>query len=57
MSCEKATVIPVVVGALGVIWELFERYIKTLDVKIIMEIIQKAVILGTAMLLRKVSSL
>ena len=54
---NKVTVIPVVVGALGVISDMFERHIKKLDVKIAMEIIQKAALLGTAMLLRKVLSL
>ena len=54
---NKVTVIPVVVGALGVISDMFARHIKKLDVKIAMEIIQKAALLGTAMLLRKVLSL
>ena len=54
---NKVTVIPVVVGALGVMSDMFERHIKKLDVKIAMEIIQKAALLGTAMLLRKVLSL
>ena len=51
---SKVTVIRVVVGALGVISDMFERYIKKLDAKIAMEIIQKAALLGRAMLLRKV---
>ena len=54
---SNVTVIPVVVGALGVISDKFERYIKKLDVKIAMEVIQKTALLGTAMLLRKVLSL
>ena len=54
---NKVTVIPVVVGALGAISDMFERHIKKLDVKIAMEIIQKAALLGTAILLRKVLSL
>ena len=54
---NKVTVISVVVGALGVISDMFERYIKKLDVKIAMEVIQKAALLRTAMLLRKVLSL
>ena len=45
---NKVTVIPVVVGALGVISDIFERYSKKLDVKIAVEMIQKAAILGTA---------
>ena len=41
----------VVVGALGVISDKFEKYIEKLDVNIEMEIIQKTALLGTARLL------
>ena len=54
---NNVTAIPDVVGALGVISDKFEGYIKKLDAKIAMEIIQKTALLGTAMLLRKISSL
>ena len=54
---NKVTVIPVVIGALGVISNKFERYMEKLDVKIAMEIIQKTALLGTARILRKVLSL
>ena len=54
---NKVTVRPVMVGELGVISDMFERCIKKLDVKIAMEIIQKAALLATAILLRKVLSL
>ena len=54
---NKVTVIAVVIGALGVISDKFERYMKKLDVKIAMEIIQKTALLGTARILRKVLSL
>ena len=54
---NKVTVIPVVIGALGVISDKFERYMEKLDVKIAMEIIQKTALLGTARILRKVLSL
>ena len=47
---NKVKVIPVVVGGLGVISDMFERYIKKLDAKIAMEIIQKSALLGTAIL-------
>ena len=33
----KVTVIPVVIGGLGVFSDMFERYIEKLDVKIAME--------------------
>ena len=54
---NKITVIPVVVGALGVISDMFEKNSKKLCVKIAMGIIQKTALLGTAMLLQKVLSL
>ena len=43
--------LPAAVGALGVISDKFESYMEKLDVKIVMEIIQKMALLGTAMLL------
>ena len=49
--------IPVVIGALGVISDKFERYMEKIDVKIAMAIIQKTALLGTARILRKVLSL
>ena len=51
---NRVTLIPIVAGALGVVSGMFQSYIKKFDVKIAMEIIQKAALLGTAMLLRKV---
>ena len=54
---NKVTVIPVVIGALGVISDKSERYMEKLAVKIAMEIIQKTAVLGTARILRKVLSL
>ena len=54
---NKVTVIPVVIGALGVISDKFERHTEKLDVKIAMEIIQKTALLATARILRKGLSL
>ena len=54
---NNAKVIPVVVGALGVISDKFKRYIKKLDVKIAMKVIQETALLGIAMLLPKALSL
>ena len=54
---NKVTVIPAMVGALGVISDMFGRYIKKLVVKIAMEIIQKTALLEKVMLLRKVLSI
>ena len=54
---NNVIVVSVVVGALGVILDKFERYIKKLDLKMAMEVIQKTALLGTPMLLRKILSL
>ena len=54
---NRVTVIPVVIGALGVISDKFERYKEKMDVKIATAIIQKTALLGTARILRKVLSL
>ena len=54
---NKVTVIPVVIGALVVISDKFERYMEKLDVKIAMESMQKTALLGTERILRKVLSL
>ena len=51
---NNVTVIPVVVGTLGVISDKFERFMEKLGVKVVMEIIQKTALRGTARLLRKV---
>ena len=51
---KKAKVIPVVIGALGVISRKFEGYIKECDDNIRLEVMQKTTLLGTARLLRKV---
>ena len=54
---NKVAVIPVVIGALGVISDKFERHMQKLEVKIAMEVIQKMALLGTARILRIVLSL
>ena len=54
---NKVSVIPVVIGALGVISEKLERHMEKLDVKIAMKMIQKTALLGTARILRKVLSI
>ena len=51
---NKVTVIPLVIGALGVIADKFERYMEKMDKKIATAIIQKTALLG---ILRKVLSL
>ena len=53
---RSATVVPVVIGALGIISEKFEKHIKKLGVKITIDVIQKTALLGSARILRKVLS-
>ena len=48
--------IPIVVGALGTIATMFERYIESLQIKIRTELAQKSALLGTARIIRKVLS-
>ena len=54
---RSATVVPVVIGALGVISDKFEKHIKKLGVKIAIDVIQKTALLGSARILRKVLSI
>ena len=42
------TVVPVVIGALGTVSDMFEKYAGKLNVTIRLEMIQKAALLGTA---------
>ena len=54
---KKVTVVPIVIGALRAVSEMFEKYMGKLDVTIRLEEIQKTALLGTAGLLRRVLSL
>ena len=54
MEGKKVTVEPVVVGALGDLSYMFDKHMET---KIRLEVIQKTALLGTARLLRNVSSI
>ena len=54
---KKVTVVPIVIGALGAVSHMFEKYMGKLDVTIRLEVIQKMALLGTAGLLRRVLSL
>ena len=51
---KKGTVVAFVIGSLGAVSDLFEKYTGKLNVTIRLEMIQKAALLGTAALLRKV---
>ena len=50
---KKVTVVPIVDGALGAVSDMFEKYAGKLNITIRLEVIQKAVLLGKAGILRK----
>ena len=51
---RKVEVIPVVIGALGTVTKHFEKWIEKLDLDLTIEALQKACLLGTARIIRKV---
>ena len=51
---KKVEVVPVVLGALGCISKGFSGWMDTLGIKLNVGIVKKSVLLGTAMILRKV---
>ena len=53
-NCREVKVVPVVVGALGTISRNLKGYLKNLGLKSNIELLQKATLLGTAKVLRKV---
>ena len=53
---KKIFVIPIVVGALGTITTMFEKYIESLRTEIRIEHVQKSALLGIARTIRKVLS-
>ena len=50
----EARVIPIVIGALGMILRGLEENLRTFGIKIKIELIQKVALLGTTRMLRKV---
>ena len=50
----KATVIPIVAGALGIVSEEPENHLKTIGIPIVISCLQKAPLLRTALILRRV---
>ena len=50
----KATVIPIVVGALGKVSEELENHLQTIGIPIVVSCLQKEQLLGTAFILRRV---
>ena len=53
---KKVGVIPIVVGALGIITTKFEKYIESLGIEIRIEHVQTSALLGTAKVIRNVLS-
>ena len=45
---RNTTVVPVMIGVLGVISDKFERHIENLGVKVVTDIIQKTALIGSA---------
>ena len=54
MHKVSAKVIPIVVGALGIVSTRLERYIKELGIPDVLGGLQTSVVLGTTIILRKV---
>ena len=50
----KSTVTPIVVGAFGTVSEELENHLKTIGIPTVISCLQKALLLGTALILRKV---
>ena len=51
---DKATVIPIAVGALETVSEELENHVETIEVPIVITCLQKAALLGTAFILKMV---
>ena len=49
----KSTVTPIVVGAFGTVSEELENHLKTIGISIVISCLQKSLLLGTALILRK----
>ena len=54
---KKVAVVPVLIGALGAVSDMFDKHMVKLDTTIRLEVIQKTALLGHARLLRNVWSL
>ena len=50
----EAVVVPIVVGALGTVSKELEKHLKRIDIPLVVPCLQKAALLGTAFILRRV---
>ena len=53
-KCREVSIIPVIVGALGIISEKFEKWVEKLQINAQIPLLQKACLLGTGKIPRKV---
>ena len=53
-NCRSVKIIPIIIGALGTISRGFEKWLKLLEMPCSMEILQRACLLGSGKILRKV---
>ena len=53
-NVKEVTIVPLIIGALGTIGKNFERWLKKIEIECSIELLQKACLLGTAKIIRKV---
>ena len=53
-NCKKVKIIPVVIGALGTVSKSLKKYLTELQMEKLFSVMQKACLLGTSRILRKV---
>ena len=54
MNMRKVDIVPIIIGALGTVNKKFEKWVERIEVECPTELLQKACLLGTARILRKV---
>ena len=53
-KCREVVIVPVIVEALGIISNTFEKWLEKLEIDVQIPLLQKACLLGTGKILRKV---
>ena len=53
-NVKEVTIVPLIIGALGTIGKNFEGWLKKIEIECSIELLQKACLLGTAKIIRKV---
>ena len=54
---KKVTVVPILIGALVAVFDMYEKYTGNVNIRLELEVTQKAALLGTAGQLRNVLSI